>query len=369
MSRFFSLRPSLFALALIPTLLLVGTTNGTAQAAKRYVVVDQDASGPGGSDMASLLVFLQSRKVNLLGVTVVSGDSWRDVEVRHALRLLEIVGRTDVRVYPGAVFPLMRTPEETKLSDQLYGRVSYTGAYNEAHNGAWDATPDLPEGNPHTKPAEEDAAHFLVRMVHEHPHQVTIYAAGPLTNIALAQRLDPHFAELAEQLVLMGGSILPVTEAREWINRPRHEFNFWFDPEAASIVLNAHWSKITATTIDASIQTHLAEVLAALRNSNSTVARYLVQYTPHYTSSGYAWDELAAVTWLDPAITTGEREVYMDVNIAHGPGYGDVLIWSDNDKPALPHQRVHAQVKVDVERLNRDLIELFSAETPAASAR
>lgn len=71
----------------------------------RYVIADQDASGPGGSDMAGLLVFLQSPRVNLLGITVVTGDSWRDVEVAHTLRLLELMGRTDVKVYPGAAFP------------------------------------------------------------------------------------------------------------------------------------------------------------------------------------------------------------------------------------------------------------------------
>src|SRR5947209_5557453 len=69
---------------------------------QRLVIADQDASGPGGSDMMSLLVFLQSPQVNLLGITVVTGDSWRDPEVAHALRLLEIVGRTDVKVYRGA---------------------------------------------------------------------------------------------------------------------------------------------------------------------------------------------------------------------------------------------------------------------------
>ena len=78
---------------------LVATACSAPAAAQeqRYVIADQDASGPGGSDMMSLLVFLQSPKVNLLGITVVTGDSWRDPEVAHALRLLEIVGRTDVK--------------------------------------------------------------------------------------------------------------------------------------------------------------------------------------------------------------------------------------------------------------------------------
>jgi purine nucleosidase len=243
----------------------------------------------------------------------------------------------------------------------LYGKVTYTGAFNEARHGKWNSEPNLPEGKPTLKPADEDAAHFMVRMVHKYPHRVTIYAAGPLTNIALAIKLDPSFAELAQEIVMMGGSITPRTDAKEWVNRPRHEFNFWFDPEAASIVLNANWAKLTTTTIDASIQTHLVEVLDSLRSSSSPVAQYLTRYTPHNTVSGYAWDELAAVAIFDPSVIRGERYVYMDVDIDHGATYGDVLTWSDNDKPLLAHQQIHAQMDVDVQRLNKDLVELFTA--------
>jgi purine nucleosidase len=332
----------------------------------RYVIADQDASGPGGSDMAALLVFLQSPDVNLLGITVVSGDAWRDVEVAHTLRLLELMGRTDVKVYPGAAFPLVRTQEWTRLASKLFGKVTYMGAWNERNKLRWDEVPDLQEGNPTTKAADEDAAHFMVRMVHEHPHEVTIYGAGPLTNIALAIKLDPHFAELAQELVIMGGSINPHTEAAEWVNAPRHEFNLWFDPEAASIALTAKWPKISATTIDSSIQTHITPVLRNLATSNSNAARYLIQYARHNNSAEFAWDELAAATWLDPAITVHERVVYMDVNIDHGPNYGDVLTFSDNDKPELSLQKVHAQIDVDGARLERDLATLFGAPTPHA---
>jgi inosine-uridine nucleoside N-ribohydrolase len=164
------------------------------------------------------------------------------------------------------------------------------GAWNERNKMRWDEVPDLQEGNPTTKAAEEDAAHFMVRMVHEHPHQVTIYGAGPLTNIALAIKLDPHFAELAQELVIMGGSINPHTDAAEWVNAPRHEFNLWFDPEAASITLTAKWAKISATTIDSSIQTHIGPVLANLATSKSVAARYLIQYAKHNNSAAYACD-------------------------------------------------------------------------------
>ena len=62
------------------------------------------------------------------------------------------------------------------------------------------------------KPLDEDAAHFLIRQVRAHPHEVTIYAAGPLTNIALAISIDPEFAALTKGIVLMGGSLNPQTD-------------------------------------------------------------------------------------------------------------------------------------------------------------
>ncbi len=252
-------------------LLLVLIAGPCHAASRRMVIADQDASGPGGSDMMSLLVFLQSPDVDLLGITVVTGDSWRDQEVQHTLRLLESVDRTDVHVHAGAAFPLLRTPEWTRKAAQLYGRAAFEGAFSvDATREAWDFVPPLKEGAPKIHASEEDAAHFLVRMVHEHPHQVTIYAAGPLTNIALALRIDPHFAELAQELVIMGGSLNPQTEAKEWANDPRHEFNFWFDPEAASIVLHADWKKVSDTTIDVSLKTRAEpEILDALAKVDS----------------------------------------------------------------------------------------------------
>jgi purine nucleosidase len=336
-------------------------------AEQKYVIADQDASGPAGSDMTSLLVFLQSPEVKLLGITVVTGDAWHDEEVAHTLRLLELVGRTDVKVYPGAEYPLVRTFEETKIDAQIYGTVTWMGAWSWNKPNFHDAgvIPPMPEGSPTTKAASEDAAHFMIRMVHTYPHQVTIFGAGPLTNIALAVRLDTHFAELAKELVIMGGSLSPQTADPEFANGPRHEFNFWFDPEAARIVLRAPWPKITDTTIDASLETNLNEqMLADWAKLDTPAARYLVKYTT--IRSGYLWDELAAAAWLDPTIVKRERHVYMDVNINHGPTYGDTLTWDDRDKPAIPLQRVNAQVDIDFPKLQKALHNLLASPAPGA---
>lgn len=236
------------------------TVRTSASNRKRLVLIDQDGAGPADSNQMSMMVLLQSSEAEVLGITIVTGNQWRDEEVQHTLRMLELIGRSDVPVVPGAVFPLVRTEEETRLMMQLYGKPLWLGAWGQRstdlppppgavvvrhpQHGPWDV-PALPEGSPSTRPLDEDAAHFLVRQVREHPGDVTIFAAGPLTNIALAVALDPHFAQRTRGIVLMGGSLNPQTDDPEFSTSPRHEFNFWFDPEAAHIVLRAAWPRST----------------------------------------------------------------------------------------------------------------------------
>jgi len=92
---------------------------------KIKVIVDQDARGPGTSDQQAILVFLQSDKFEVLGITTVSGDQWVKEETQHVLRLLEIADRTDVPVIRGAEFPLLNSKEETERWEALYGKLEY----------------------------------------------------------------------------------------------------------------------------------------------------------------------------------------------------------------------------------------------------
>ena len=72
---------------------------------------------------------MQSPQTEVLGVTVVTGDAWLKEEVAHTLRMLEIIGRTDIPVVPGAEYPLVRRKEETELWEQHYGSVPWVGAW------------------------------------------------------------------------------------------------------------------------------------------------------------------------------------------------------------------------------------------------
>jgi purine nucleosidase len=345
-----------------------------AQAQTRKVIIDQDARGPATTDQQSILLLLQSPEVQVLGITVVSGDQWRDEEIAHTLRMLELTGHSDIRVFPGAVFPLINSKEEIKRWEKFYGVVSYQGAWNEHRirsstgstlTGAWNAgayhepfeVPNpLPEGNPSRKPESEDAAHFLIRMVHQYPRQVTIYAGGPLTNLAQAISLDPEFPNLAQELVVMGGSIAPV-EPMSWAQANRREFNFWWDPEAVHIVLRAPWNKITVTTVDISVKTRMTKaMIEQIAKAGTPAAKYIGEWA----DEEYLWDELAAAAWLDPSIITKEEPLYMDIDISHTAGYGNTLVWMPGNQPGLGEPLVHVQTDVDLEKFNKMVIDLLS---------
>ena len=339
-------------------LVFVGTLGCLPAAAQERikVIVDQDDRGPGTSDQQALLVFLQSQRFDVLGITTVSGDQWVKEETQHALRLLEIADRTDVPVIAGAEFPLLNSKEESERWEAMYGKLEYKGAWTEKfeaqrstireepYHGP-DVVPFMPEGEPHTKALPGTAAEFIVKMVHKYPGQVALWAGGPLTNYALALKLDPEVATLAKEFVLMGGGLY----AHEGAVDPgaldaRREFNWWFDPEAARIVLRAPWKKLTITPIDISVKTRLSpEIQAAIAKVDTPVTRYLGKYS----LTGYMWDEIAGAALIDPSIITGEKLLYMDVDIDHGASYGKTLFWGPTTT-VPPYLRL-ATVQFDID--------------------
>src|SRR6201993_440834 len=153
---------------LTTAILLITCLLSSAQ--KRKIIIDQDAAGPAGTDQQSILLLIQSPQTEILGITVVTGDQWLKTEVAHTLRMLELIGRTDIPVVPGAERPLVRRKEETELWEQRYGRVAWTGAWTPGFYHPSDQLGDMPEGMPSSKPVDNDAAHFLMSMVHKFPN-------------------------------------------------------------------------------------------------------------------------------------------------------------------------------------------------------
>ena len=330
----------------------------------RKVIVDQDTRGPATSDLQAVALLLQNPSVDLLGVCVVSGDVWRDEGMSHALRLLEVTGRTDVPLLPGAVFPLVHTRAESLLDEKLYGKSVFTGAWLDKpsigfHYHEPNVVPPPVEGAPTLAPATEAAANFIVRKVHEFPGEVTIIALGPLTDIALAIRLDPEFPKLVKELVFMGGSFSPPLDnyfSAEYVNNPRHEFNLWWDPEAARIVLRSPFPRITNTPTDISLKTkYTAAIADRVAEGETPFTAYLRRYAE---IDFPMWDELAVAAWLDEGIITKRNELFMDVDIGHGAAYGNTLSWTPGSEPGLGEQRVRVNVDLDLPKF----IDLFVAD-------
>src|ERR1700722_15090140 len=149
---------------------------------RRRVIIDQDAFGPAGSNLQAILMLLQATDVDVLGITITSGDGWRDEEVDHTLRLLEIAGRPEVPVLPGAVLPLVNSFARTRAWESLYGKLYYKGAWTESwpdqgvvrripHPTDPYLVPPSPAGTPRIKATAGSAAEFLVREGRRPPGQ------------------------------------------------------------------------------------------------------------------------------------------------------------------------------------------------------
>lgn len=365
------MRSRLFVLGLV----LAGAT--AAFAAKRKVIIDQDSFGPGGPNLQPILMVLQAPDVEVLGITVESGDGWQAENVAHTLRMLELIGRTDVPVVAGATYPLINTEEATIRWEGRYGKLPYKGAWmrewpdyntvNRTHYHAAEVVPPLAEGAPTTKPPPEPAAQFLVRKVKEFPGEVTILAMGPFTNLALASRLDDGFAAAAKELVIMGGSFNPHAPqldefAMQFVYSPRVEFNSRWDPEAAHMMLHAGWRKITVVPNDATVPTKLTpEIIKAATASGTPLAKYVAQYA----QPGFPmWDEVAAGVFLDPGLAAHTGELAMDIDLSPAANYGATLSWPKGQGPGLGEPNVTVVFSVNVPRLEKLFIDLLNR--PAA---
>jgi len=328
-----------------------------ALAQKPKVIIDQDARGPASTDINAILMFAQSPQVDVLGVTLLTGDQWVKEEAAHTLRALELAGRSDIPVMMGAQTPLVNSREESKLWEKQFGSFAFKGAWTDRTYHDSGLVPIMPEGVPTTKASNENAADFIIRMVHKYPGEVTLWAGGPLTNIALAIRLDPEVVTLSKQLVLMGGGFNVGKGGVHRING-RREFNWWFDPEAVRIVMSAPWKKITVTPVDISVKTRLSdEVQAKVSQVNTPLTDYLKKYS----QPSYMWDEISVAAFLDPSIITEQKELYTNIEINHGASYGQTIFVEKEVKVPSWWKLATVQFDLNTEKFYRMYVELMTA--------
>jgi purine nucleosidase len=199
--------------------------------AENKLIIDTDA---GIDDAIALMMAFDFPDTDVIGITAVSGNVGVDFVVRNVRLVLNLLGK-NVPVFRGAAAPLFR---ETINSSGLMGEDGLGGA-SEKYPAPTQDTPG------------EAAACALVRLAREvkKPDLLTIVALGPLTNLALAVRLDPGIVSKVDHLVIMGGAM----EGRGNIT-PAAEYNFYADPEAAAIIFEAEFQKLQVVPWETSVR-------------------------------------------------------------------------------------------------------------------
>lgn len=177
------------------------------------LLIDTD---PGVDDALALLMAFNDARHEIVGLTIAAGNVGLQYTVRNALKLCEVAGRADIPVFAGAPAPLLHpSPDAGYVHGQDgFGDVGFEPAGRQAE--------------------DEHAALAILRLSHRHAGRLVLVALGPLTNIALALKLDPTLPQRVARFVVMGGAVTCHGNIT-----PAAEFNFYFDPEAAHIALQA----------------------------------------------------------------------------------------------------------------------------------
>jgi pyrimidine-specific ribonucleoside hydrolase len=300
----------------------------------RPVVLDCD---PGHDDALAIALALASPGLEVLGLTTVAGNAGIENTTRNALRVLTLLGRTDVPVAVGAERPLLRDPWVPK---HVHGASGLDGA-------------DLPEPAFAIRP--ETAIELTATIVRASPLPVTLVPTGPLTNIALLLRAFPRLIERIGAISLMGGSLgVGNTTASA-------EFNVWADPEAAAIVFESGIPILMAgldVTHQALVLPDDVERLAASGTRTGRVFADLMRFFGIHHRETYGWPgppihDAVAVAALAAPWLVERRRLFVAVETGDGLTRGRTV----GDERGASGRPPNAEVEVAIDR--EALVELI----------
>lgn len=191
------------------------------------IIIDTD---PGVDDAHAILLALAHPNVKVEAITTVNGNVGVDQTTANALKILDVAEK-DILVFSGCASPLVNTPVHASF---VHGKDGLGDCHIPSSKRAIE---------------KEHAANALVRLANEQPGEITLVAIAPLTNLAVALRLDPDLPSKFRKLVIMGGAHL----SRGNTTNTTAEFNFFTDPEAAHMVLTA-WPMSTILTWETTLR-------------------------------------------------------------------------------------------------------------------
>ncbi len=252
----------------------------------RKIIIDTD---PGVDDAMAIFFALRSPELDVIGLTTIFGNVHTSLATTNALRLLDIAGRPDIPVAHGADNPIA---------------VPFGGPVPFVHGDDGQGNLNLPPSP--RKAVDQAAAQFIVEQVMAHPGEITLVPVGPLTNIALALRLEPRIAQNVQQVVLMGGNAIVPGNAS-----PAAEANIRNDPEAADVVFGAPWD-VVMVGLDVTHTVYMeADDIAEYGRIDHPMTQHVSRILPHYQAyfkRGYGIDGIyvhdsSAIAYLiDPTL-------------------------------------------------------------------
>uniref|UniRef100_T1JI57 Inosine/uridine-preferring nucleoside hydrolase domain-containing protein n=1 Tax=Strigamia maritima TaxID=126957 RepID=T1JI57_STRMM len=225
---------------------------------KRKFIIDTDC---GLDDAMAIMMAITQPNVEVLAITCVNGNTCVDNVIVNVFRTLQSCNQLQIPVYKGTGAPIMGKYTFDKPCD-------FHGS---------DGFGDVCEPLKCSKIVEkEHAVHILASLIDKYPGEITLVTLGPLTNIALALRLNPSFASNIKEMFVMGGN----TEGRGNVTVSA-EANFYYDPEAAYIVLNEIQCPITIAPWEMCLKHHMSWEDREKLLSPNTKAANLISLIEH----------------------------------------------------------------------------------------
>jgi inosine-uridine nucleoside N-ribohydrolase len=257
------------------------------------VVFDTDCAYFNDDGAALVMLLNRPKQVEIEGMTVVPGNFWPIQGAEYMSHILKLMGRSDVPLFFGAQAPLVHTRAMVKKETG----IEYLGAFKT----------DPPKFSGSVK-----AIDFLIETIEKSPGKITVLGLGPMTNLAIALRMRPDLQSKIGRLVFMGGA----THGQE--------FNFWFDPEAAQIVLRSSIQKKVMFGLDICERVPIDKAHSDQITAHTPIAD-LYRDDRAKNPSPYVWDALPAAFLLDTEFVTRRETRYLDVDSVFGKNYGAVI--------------------------------------------
>ena len=283
------------------------------------IIIDTD---PGQDDAVAILLALASPEINILGITAVAGNVPLALTEVNARKICELAGRPDIKVYSGAIRPMLRT---LVTAEHVHGRTGLDG-------------PELPDP---TMPLQSQyAVDFIVETLMQHPSgTVTLCCLGPLTNIGLALVREPRIAPRIKRIIAMGGGFFEGGNVT-----PTAEFNIYVDPQAARLVFASN-IPITLIPLDCTHQALTTrarvEKFRVMPNKTGPATAQLLDFFERFDEQKYGTDggplhDPCVIAWLlHPELFTS-RDVNVSIECESELTMGMTVIdwWSVTDRKA-----------------------------------